>query len=80
MFEASGEGRRGLSRRQFLTFTGAAAALGTVIFATSSSKAAQNLLKPMQRAQLRQVQGRYLKVPGQVTVTSWLSRLLGGKL
>lgn len=84
MAEEAGEGKRGLSRRQFLTITGAAAALGAVIFATSRSKAAQNLLKPAQQPQPQQVQGRYVKVPGRVTTTStttsWLSQLLGGKL
>lgn len=79
MSEETGEGKRGLNRRQFLTITGAAAALGAVIFATSRSKASQNLLKPAQQSQPQQVQGRYVKVPSQVTTTSWLSKLLGGK-
>ncbi|MEK6988314.1 MAG: twin-arginine translocation signal domain-containing protein [Candidatus Thermoplasmatota archaeon] len=78
MAEETGEGKRGLNRRQFLTITGAAAALGAVIFASSRSKATQSLLKPTQQAQ--QIQGRYVKVPGKVTTTSWLSKLLGGKL
>lgn len=80
MPEAREERGRGLSRRQFLTIAGAAAALGAVVFAASRSKAGQSLLKPAQPSQPQQTQGPYVKAPGQVTTTSWLSKLLGGRI
>ena len=69
-----------MSRRQFLTIAGAAAALGAVIFAASRSKAGQSLLKPAQPSQPQQAQGPYVKAASEATTTSWLSKLLGGKL
>ena len=80
MREDRGEGRRGLSRRQFLTIAGAAAALGAVVFAASRSKAGQRLLKPAQPSQPHQAQEPYVRVASQVTTTSWLSKLFRGKL
>ncbi len=78
MPEERAKGGRELSRRQFLTITGAAAALGAVILASSGSKATQSLLRPAPPAQPQLIQGRYVKVAGTSPTTSWLSRLFGG--
>lgn len=72
---------KGMDRRKFLMIAGAAAALGGFLVATKG-KGVGNLLKT-QTAQ-PQVQGRYVKTVAPATestpLTSFLSKLLGGKL
>lgn len=85
MAEDSKDAGKGMDRRKFLLLAGGAAALGGFLVATKG-KGLSNLLKTPQTAQPQITQGRYVKAPatGQLTemspLTSFLSKLLGGKL
>ncbi len=80
--DAQGTGK-GMDRRKFLIIAGAAAALGGFLVATRG-KGVGNLLKTPQAAQPQVTQGRYVKTAAPSTdatpLTSFLSKLLGGKL
>lgn len=73
---------KGMDRRKFLMIAGAAAALGGFLIATKG-KGVGSLLKT-QTAQPQQIQGRYVKTAAPATqatpLTSFLSKILGGKL
>ena len=87
MADHEGKGKRGISRRQFLTLAGAGAVVGAVVLFATRNKGISGLLKATsgnQAAQTnRATSGKYITSRSQVsplTSQSFFSRLFGGKL
>lgn len=83
MTSSSGSAGSGIDRRKFILLAGAAAAFGGFLIA-SRGKGVRNFLNASPNTQNRTAPGPYVKSPAPSTgggsLTTLLSRLLGGKL
>ena len=83
MTESPGSACPGIDRRKFILLAGAAAAFGGFLIA-SRGKGIRNLLNASPGTQARTAPGPYVKSPAPSasggSLTTLLSRLLGGKL
>lgn len=92
MANQEGTGKRGISRRQFLTLAGAGAVVGAVLLFATRNKGISGLLKATSGNQAARVNqataGKRITTRSQVsssqvsplTSQSFFSRLFGGKL
>lgn len=80
---------RTFSRRQFLTLAGVGAAVGAVVLMATSQKGVRGLLNTATKPGTTSgtatgtnvaTAGKFIRSGPQLTGTSWLQRLLSGKL
>lgn len=89
MAENQPQQRRTFSRREFLTLAGAGAAVGAFILMATQKNGIRGLLNSATNPRTNSgtstgtnaaTTGKFIRTGPQLTGTTWLQRLLGGKL